>query len=966
MAVLLPIIGNLVFGVALNLVSSWLFPSKQPKINEDIPNLGTGSNLCIALGFTFSTTALIAYTKSSLSGGSSDRSSYTLLGLVNPTSLKILAIRHNNQTVATKTSFFPLSTFESNATYTDSQGFKCNEGFAFYAQTNSTVPNNNFGLLGYPDVQYKGLTWEQVVNSKNSVTGGASGSSNWIVQNGTEGTVTFSDQGDGNHPIKVVFRGVRFDFFGFTQTFFTANMPSGFRGCRFMRTFTYQNNPGVHRDSAMFALGNNIEIFCGGAFYIQQLDMFSAEPYTPAPAIAGSTLGYYYPNALVDTAANQTGIVTTVLLASSAYQGVRSVTIPASNAPLSGDFLGTNIRNSSGGVIGTKAAGEWVVGWNGKMFTIDPGNPDPGGQTYTGFVSNALPVNSAVRGTTSLVEIVTTLMEHKEYILNTDFSFSPGFNEKVIGFTTELNNVDATLNNLLTLYKKIIVESRGGVIKFLDYSELDYVGATVITQDDLVNEPDLKISPYVDQPDAVELVYRSYNKSFAEDTIVVGTGFATNRTSIRLDIVETPDRARELAWRAFKLIRGTYLQAKLKLSPKFQTIENGDILNYRLPPDFAAANNTTEMIQLLVVSSAYGADRSIEVECINLISNSDSLTVEVTPTVGVNVNLPTPPPSLPAIAKYIDAEPVPGQFETGGIVISRVAASSTQKDVRASIFGQDIKMSVFPSIDPPGLGQASLMDIATGTLSNTVLEGDILGWGYKSVSIILTSPLMSLKLTNGRLRAGDSWMTYTTAVFQNEEWILTGIKTGLYGSKEILVPGDSIYQGYARSPWYKSNDGTANNFNIFEIATQALDTEQSPTINIELLDASPSISTLPITPVFNRGNPYRTTAAGSAKCSINGTNLFVSFARPGAIGGSTFLNNQVQPNTVIQTNQINRLFEVVVSGSVIATFGSIGGVFEYDVVIPFVSRGILVKVREYRLSGDNVPYYGTWENDFYC
>lgn len=966
---IIPILGNLIAGIAINFISGLLNPAKQAKINEDLPQLGSGS-LCYCFGFTFSSTVLVAYTKASIAGHGQDKSTFTMLGLVNPTSLKILAFRHNNQVVKTKTSFFKLAEIEDVGKFVDPDGYQTLNDVNIYAQTNTNVPNPNFRILGYPEIQYQGLTWEQVNATKTSIIGGASAPASWIVQNGGV-SASFLENGNGNNPISITIRGTRSDFFGFTQIFFNAEMPSGYLGCVFLRTFTWMNNPGVNRDSNLFAIGNNTEICLGGSFFLNAIDTPTVNsPYTPEPATPGSTIGRYYPNAQVGTAANLTGTTVTCLLASVLYQGIKEIIVPLSNTPLWGD--GINVRNSAGAIIGTKLTTEKVVGWSTKVFTIDPANPDTGGQTITNFQPNNIPILAATNGQTTLVAIISGLMTAKGYSSLNDFTFSPLFDEPVIGFTTELSNVEDKINNLLVLYNKLVIETRDGVLKFLSYSELNAINAVKITHQDLLDPPKFTLSPEIDTPDALELSYRSSTRQFAESTIVVGTGTSNNKTGIRLDVVLNPIEANRLAWNALRLIKGTYLKATLMLPGTFNNIENGDIIDFYLPSEIGTVGSNPELLKLLVVSSAYGADRSIELECVNYLGVSPPIASTIPEL--ITTNPAAIPPAAPAALFYIDAEPVPRQRETGGIFVRQLAGKIQQPtDVYTLDFGKDSPPGTMRPLDIFTLG-ADLRDVNYGTVTEIVVNGEIFSWGYQSIIVTLANRAMVLRGTNGLIRLGNSWVKYQSASFNDPSWTLTGITTGLYGSKPEVFPTDKAYQGYARSPWLGTSGPSITAHANTLPYTKLNDPEESPTpltFRWKTFDTAINEVILPVTKIFGQTEPYRTTGAGSCIASVNGNTLMVSFTWPGSIVstavGATWLNNKVQPiNETINLVERNREFEVVVAGTRVATFGTLAGIFHYEITVPAIARGTVVKVREYRLSDDGVPYYGTWENSFVC
>jgi hypothetical protein len=771
------IVGNLALSIGLSLVSNWLFPKATAKIADDTPQLDTGSPIYFAYGSLAFVPGHLLYALTTTQAGTDDKhSTYAHIGLANPRQTKLIALRINGYILSTQSTWFPLATpaalgltdsksksgkkgktsgtNTSSDTYTNGYGLKTYTDIDYTVQLETNVYNSHFGLLGYPEIQYEGLTWLKIAGRRNLI--GLPASRNvWYVENGDltdRGTVYA--YGQYNDPVALkVNLNYGTNFFITNSVDFNISAQHGVRAMNSIVCFESQTFGSYTRSLVTFGEDNGIIIRedIGNPTITYTVDG------TPTAANALANRGDYEQTMLDITEITNPTVNDRVIVAGLNGE-LQERLLPA---PATAPFRSYNglIYDSFNNLVLTVSYGLKLYGWGISVFREFA-------ESKTGGTNNTTPVAIATK-TIALSAIILDLLSLRG-IPATQVSFSNWTDTPILGFTCTAENVHDTIVNLCTCYNKFCYKARDGDYVFMDYPVVNDAIATIIP-DDFTAEPTSEILDMSSQPQSVELTYRNTAKQLSEDTVTVGNTASQYKNKTRLNVSMSSVEASKVSWNILNLIKNTYLKIELFVDIYFQSLEPGDVIDLFYYPG--------EPIRLLVANVEYGQDLTVKLSCVNYVSDSSRTQGQI-PNWS---NLPPVSPSVPPSSiEYINAEMrSPNASLTTGGNLLYTTANAPYRSVGGSPEVSQVRVATV------GLYEGTVVDITNNPVDQR--------YG-----------LTAIKIANGRdgqvcpasgeMRVGNSWISYGARTIGADNSItIGGIQAGLYGSDYKISLGDECH-----------------------------------------------------------------------------------------------------------------------------------------------------------------------------
>lgn len=918
MAIVPALLVNAGISLGLELISSWLFPKPQQKINDEFPSAETGSPLYFVWGGLAFCPATLLYALTTDQAGIDDKhSAYGVIGLVNPQNTELLALRINGYIIATKSTYFPLATptvlgltnsknksgkkgkgaAANNAsrtdTYVNGGGLTIYGDVGYYCQFGSIVPNPDFNILGFGDLNYESLSWMNIRGRRNLV-GLPASRVVWYIRNGNvvaTGTV-FAD-GSANDPAEFA---VKLNYGGNINNYFNITSPRGVRKMNAIVCFESQTPGGQQTD--LLALGN------GEARIVRK--------NIGTPTIEYSVVGFptannrtpiispFEPNQQDVTLINNP-VYTATIVVGAPGDVLTNVQMPMAGTAPFRSYLGT-VYDSSNTAIGTIGIGQQVYGWNGYVFRnyLAP---------TTG--TNTTPPIAIDKDTVSLSAIFADLLATRGIGIN-EIIFDPGFDEPVLGFTCTAEDITGTIINLCTAFNKFCFRNREGKYRFMNYPTLAATAAPAMTivAEDLVAPPSVEILDESSQPQSVELTFRNINKQLAEDTILVGNGNSPYRNKTRVNLSLNPISANEIGWRILRLIKNTYLKVELMVDVKAQILEPGDIIDFTFYPGVP--------LRLMISNAEYGQDLTVKLTCVNYVGES-AIGLGQTPTFNtLPPAIPTPPAES---VEYIHAETrtANARLRDGGNLLyttSNSPYSTTSGDPPTNT----IRIAAIGAYEGKVASYQGRTDIRYG-IDAIVISGTRDGQVLPS---------------SGEIRIGNSWVKYAAATIGvGGSYNLTGIMTGLYGSTYQIAVGDDCYV-------------SANN-----------------PIAPVFPDVSPSVAqglVAILSETFNRGLADRAYGLPRVVFSISSGVLRIWYGKAGS-RSTDFLRTKTDGSEDFARSIW--LLNTANSQSIEITYGGISMYHEQILTGITFSKGDVFELVENKTIGSatySTPTYGTWVN----
>lgn len=763
---------NTALSIGAKLVGAWLSPKKQPEktIPEDIPQLGQGNPVYGIWGLSFSPGSLLYVTPASLAGHGNDRSTYGILGFSNPDSTAgLIALRINNQIAASRSSIFPI--ISENATdvrlieivgaavygpsndpslniYPD--GLRVKSDLSLIYQMGTNTPNPNFSINGYAGLQYEGLTWVGLQASSRAVYGGVNARFVMYAKNRVTagGPIPFTIKADT--PVSIT------TFLGFDngkdfyKTSFPLTFPRGFFGVKKILCFD-----STHVWAVMGVSGESEYIIHSyrdnNLTYVKFSLTSSVAPGRPI-ALPGSfplmVYSFYVP------------AMTDKLILGEIGGRLTEVTLPAPAMP---PFKSTNgvITDVFNNVVLTTTSNFRCYGWAGTLFvfaagdliltdSLDPSVIELPSADFTGTSESAK---------TLLSTIIGDLVENKRPGATIIDISTP---DEVSGFTSDYDSIDSTLIELCTAYAKIIFEDGDGDYWLTDYPEPTPVAT--FTSKDFLEKPVIELSPEYNQPSQIELTYRSFNDQLSEKVIHVGYGNRFGSTAnVKYNLCLEESEARRIAWNI--LFLRSHTNVKLSFRSERFLPRAGLVIEYN-----------DELY--LVGDMEIGQDMTVRYTCVNYVPVNDPypeymLGNTSLATIPGGTAEPIRPFTVPTETRQLTGYPDRyGSFYTNSSALVNVRRND----------GNLLSLRLFSPTTGGFTGQVTSFTLNTGDIVH----------GYEEVTIMRTRGNAYLLPVSQVIRIGQSWVRFGSVNQSGDEFILSDLSVGQFGSLPIISGGDYV------------------------------------------------------------------------------------------------------------------------------------------------------------------------------
>ncbi len=779
--------------IGLNLVGSWLNPSKGNQVAEDVPNLGSGQPLYSVWGTSFCPSNLLYAVPASRIGASEETSSYGVLTLANPdNTCSLVAVRANNLIVSSLSPLFnlnaPTNVIPGTSKYVNTYGMTTYNNFNFSAQLGSNVANPDFATLGYGGLQYQGLGWLRVIKSDRKLYGGFNSRLTVYYKNRITNSTNIPYNVTFDNPVTVQVTIASPAFFNTIWYDIPFQFPHGFFGIRVFHCFEGAGSYSVVGISG----GEDYVIYESIPTYD---NVYFKVLSSIVPGGAPAAQGQFSQSPLPLSATNQ-GNSSTVIVGA-ANQKLYQITL---SSPQPTPFYSNNgaVYNSLNQIIANVPLGTKVYGWAGKMFanTGDVFYPIIGGNLIAGSPAVSGVYNEAY---TNLSTILTDLLVAKGIDVS-KIQFTANFTDvQVRGYTETTERAQEKIIDLCTAYAKIVDEGFDGVFKFSDYPSDSVISATY-SYADLYEDPEIVYTPEIQQPSQVELTYRNWQTEYSERTVAVGYGTPyPNVKTVRYNLVLTETEAKKLAWNTLFLTSHTNMSVRLRVD-NINGVEAGSIITLQNP--------STAAIKLVVANIEIGADRTYMLNCVNYVPLSSLLsTVNTTG-------------DYTSYMLGISTSPTTGAAATNTVTPFLISAEPTTPDSSDPLAG-----TLFYTNDGSSYSSytnnGNLVPALSRVPSSAGYIGRVTGisstWGSGSLGgvmvIMNADPANTATVTaNGIIRIGNSWCSYGAVSTAGNITILSDVRYGLYASEAAIYVGDRVIQ-VDPSNLVKSHQATLSLFN---------------------------------------------------------------------------------------------------------------------------------------------------------
>jgi hypothetical protein len=765
---------NSVASIGLSMLGNWLSPKRTDSVAENIPSVGTNQPLSMVWGSTFCNTYLFYAVPSSKAGHGDDRSSYGVLGFSNPDSTAELeAIRSNGIIVSSKTPLFnlnaPDNVIPGANKYVNQYGLLTYNNYTYKTQFATNTVNSHFDALNQAGLQYSGLTWLKVEGAERKLFGGFNSRTVLYVKNKIDTNTLTTFDVNNNSSVRVVSSRGTQGWFTIQWRNYDFTYPTGFFGNRVFAYFEGKGNTG----RSVIGIGGGIEFVIG-----LNAAITNYVKYTVVGAVAPGNVtlpaGNYSINPLALSTASSPGTTTTAIIGIDQGQLSQVILTQAGATPLYS--VNGVIKDNNDVTVYSGSASNKLYGWNGKMYYDAPNDPfDP--ITSSNLTDQSSPSSGTTTlGTTKLSTILKDLLQTKNVPLSR-ISFVNFTDKDVKGFTCTDDNVKQIILNLCTAYGKIVDEGFGNNYIFQDYPLGN--NPIEIGLERHLSEPIIEYSDEANQPKEVEFTFRSWQEEYSEKSITVGYGSEfPNRSSQKIDIVLVVDEAKLLAWNQYFLLGHTNIAVRLHLD-SIEGIESGSVLNL-INPD-------TNPLKLLVGNVEIGADCTFMVNCVNfvplnILNSSTGYLPYMISSVGV---LSTPTTVDTAFRQIYLAEPreLDSGYFAGALLYTTDSVTYSSLSTNGNLVPRN-------TISPSTYGfKGYLSTISSNFTANGISYFE---YGISSLQVSRDSDNNNSLPANGVIRIGQSWVSYTGVVTTGNTNILTGVKTGLFGSTRYIRLNEAV------------------------------------------------------------------------------------------------------------------------------------------------------------------------------
>jgi hypothetical protein len=855
--------------IGLSLIGQWISPKRTDSIAENVPSVGTNQPLSMVWGSTFCNTYLFYAVPSSKAGHGDDRSSYGVLSFSNPDSTAELeAIRSNGIIVSSKTPLFnlnaPDNVIPGANKYTNQYGLLTYNNYTYKTQLATNTVNSHFAALNQAGLQYEGLTWLKVEAAERKLFGGFNSRTVLYVKNRIDTSTPSTFNVNNNNNVRVVSNRGTQGWFAIQWRNYDFTYPTGFFGNRVFAYFEGKNSTG----RSVIGIGGGIEFVIG-----LNAEITNYVKYTVVGAVApgGVALlaGNYSINPLALNTFNSPGTTTTAIIGSDQGQITQVNLTQAGATPLYS--INGIIKDNNDIIVYSGNASNKLYGWSGKMYYDAPNDPfDP--ITPSNLTDQSPPSSGTTTlGSTKLSTILKDLLLTKNVPLSR-ISFVNFTDKNVRGFTCTDDNVKQLILNLCTAYGKIVDDGFGNNYVFQDYPLGN--NPIEIGLERHLSEPIIEYSDEANQPKEVEFTFRSYQEEYSEKSITVGYGSEfPNRSSQKIDIVLTTDEAKLLAWNQYFLLGHTNMAVRLHLD-SIEGIESGSVLNL--------INPGTAPLKLLVGNVEIGADCTFMVNCVNFVPlNILNSNAPYLPYMISSVGTSSTPTTIDAAFRQIYlAEPREldsSYTKAGALFYTTDTTNYSSLTTDGNLIPQNtISPSVFGF-----KGYLSIINSKFATSSNYYLE-----YGVTSLQVVKDNDNNNSLPASGTIRIGQSWVSYTGVTTTGNVNILTGVRTGRFGSTRYIRIGEpvtdlpitnkvkGIQTTLTSLSLSKVSQGVSSTFSYFQTPSQA---DPTGTTIAEITAFTPY------------GAPASGLVVGDLLSQYDGNGLLkIWFTNPGAIENPSF------------------------------------------------------------------------------
>jgi hypothetical protein len=865
---------NSALSLGLNLLGSWISPKRTEAIREDIPALGVNQPLYMCWGSTFTPSYLLYAVPANKAGHGDDRSSYGLLLFSNPDSTSELeALRVNGIIVSSKTSLFNLNAPENvipgASKYSNSYGLTTYNNFNYEYQMPFNLANPDFAKLGQAGLQYQGLSWLRVIASERKIFGGFNTRAVAYVKNKITSSTAVTFDVNGNAPVRVISHFGRQGWFTIQWSDYTFDYPSGFYGTRVFPFFEGKNSNGY----GLIGIG-------GGVEYVVSTSIFEINyvKYTivgsVSPGSAPIAPGNYSDSPLSISGLINYGTVNSVLIGRD-QQEITSVSLSTPGlAPLYGE--NGVIKDANDIVVYNAPPGTLVWGWANKMGNntgSDPFNPI---NTSSLTTRSSPSSGSLTLGFTNLSTILTDLLVSKG-IEASQIQFTNFTEVEVRGFTCTDDNVKQIIINLCTAYGKIVDDGFSTSLVNASYIFSDYpdgTNAVSIGLEQFINEPIIEYLEEANQPKQVEFSYRDWQNEYSERVITVGYGSPfPNTSSQKIDLVLTQKEAKKIAWNIYFLQGHTNMACRLHVD-NISGIRSGSVL--------LVENPGSSPIKLIVGNIEIGADGTYLINCANFVPIYDlqyslvtgnkytDYMLEDVSAVVVN------PEVVDSFRQIYMVEPV-------GLTSNAYGLLYTTDSANYSSYTDDGNLTPLNTISP---GIYGFKGYVTAVNSRYSGAGYNIEYGLDSIEITRESGNNNTLPNSGLVRIDLGWFSYTNkTVLPNGNDLITGVRSGLYGSNTTIDPGSTVVELNLNNKvlgWNASTSVLTTPKTIQGVTSSSTYFVQPSVTDTTGITVGEQTSLLPY------GAPAAGLVVGNLISSYDNGRLRIWFTNPGSIENSDF------------------------------------------------------------------------------